>query len=95
MTPQVKTAEYINGYCIRVSFADGKSSQIDLEDELWGEIFEPLRDPEYFKQFFVNAELNTIQWPNGADLAPEFLYETAAPNTYEAPGGQGQKGPAE
>jgi len=37
--------------------------------------FEPLRDPEVFAQVRVNSETGTIEWPNGADLAPEFLYE--------------------
>ena len=44
-------------------------------DQLYGEIFEPLRDRRLFQQVHVNPETNTIEWPNGADLAPEFLYE--------------------
>jgi len=43
---------------------------------LWSDhVFEPLRNPEYFKQFAVNHEIGTIAWPNRADFAPEFLYE--------------------
>ena len=78
MTPRIESAEYLESYKIRLLFSDGKTRVIDLENELWGEMFEPLKNLETFQQFRVNQELRTIEWPNGADLAPEFLYETAA-----------------
>ena len=78
MTPRIQAAEYVEGYKIRVSFEDGKEGIIDLEPELWGEVFEPLRELSMFQRFTVNPELATIVWPTGADLAPEFLYEHAA-----------------
>lgn len=53
-------------------FDDGVEGTVDLADELWGEIFEPLRDPVYFGRFTVE---DTLVWPNGADFAPEFLHE--------------------
>lgn len=62
-------------YEVRVIFSDGAVKEVDLANELYGEIFEPLKDPEMFKQVTVNVETNTIEWPNGADFAPEFLYE--------------------
>ena len=38
-------------------------------------MFEPLRDVSSFRQVTLNEGTNTIEWPNGADFAPEFLYE--------------------
>ena len=61
--------------------------KVDPEDYTWlsqfrwhckvnkDAVFEPLRDEAYFKGFQVHPELHTITWPNGADFAPEFLYE--------------------
>ena len=78
MTPNIVTAEYLDGHKLRLTFADGKVGDIDLAQELWGEMFEPLKDIEIFKRFRIDKELRTIVWPNGADLAPEYLYLTAA-----------------
>jgi hypothetical protein len=55
-------------------FRDGTAGEIDLSAELTGPIFEPLRDLEAFRQFRVDPEFHTLVWPNGADLAPEFLH---------------------
>jgi hypothetical protein len=78
MIPRLESAEYVAGHAIRLRFADGTEGVVDLKDELWGEVFEPLQDPETFRNFKLDAELNTVTWPSGADLAPEFLYEKAA-----------------
>jgi hypothetical protein len=79
MTPRLKSARYLDGYRIEVTFEDGKHGVLDLKDELWGEVFEPLKDVELFRSFKLDDELDTIVWPTGADLAPEFLYERAIP----------------
>jgi hypothetical protein len=86
MTPELTSAEYVRGYTIRVRFADGTNAEIDLESEIWGEVFEPLKDPEVFRRFRLDRELNTLTWPSGADLAPEFLYEKAAQRADAADG---------
>jgi hypothetical protein len=78
MTPRLQSATYAGGYRIRLRFADGRAGEVDLEGELWGEVFEPLKDRALFARFRVDTELNTISWETGADLAPEFLYERAA-----------------
>jgi len=75
MILHVNSAEHREDYRIRVEFDDGVTKDVDLKDVLEGPVFEPLRDPEFFRRFLVNPETRTIEWPNGADLAPEFLYE--------------------
>ena len=75
MILHVCEAHYVRDYVVWIRFNDGVSGQVDLRDELDGEVFEPLKNIEQFKQFRVDAELQTIVWENGADLAPEFLYQ--------------------
>jgi hypothetical protein len=71
----IKQAEYLEAHKLKLTFSNHVTYQVDLSDELYGEIFEPLKNIEYFKQVFLNLETNTIEWPNGADFAPEFLYQ--------------------
>jgi 5'(3')-deoxyribonucleotidase len=71
----VKQVQHVKDYVLRVEFIDGVVKDVDLIEELHGEIFAPLRDPDFFKQVSVNEETQTVEWPNGADFAPESLYE--------------------
>jgi hypothetical protein len=71
MFAHVINARYLDGYRVFLEFNDGASGEVDLHDRLWGPVFEPLRDVDYFRNFTV--ALDTITWPNGADFAPEFL----------------------
>lgn len=80
MLPQLREAKYRYDYCIWLKFDDGVEGEIDLKDELWGEVFEPLRDKNFFSAFRLNEELDTLVWPNGADFAPEFLYQQLRPD---------------
>jgi hypothetical protein len=73
--PFVIDAEYRGGYRIHVRFSDNLEKTIDFQQWLDGPVFEPLKDPEYFTTFFVEG--GTVTWPNGADIAPETLYESA------------------
>jgi hypothetical protein len=75
MNYHVVEAEYISGYVIKLIFRDGTVGEIDLEPELWGEVFEPLRNLEFFRQFRIHPEFHTLVWPNEADFAPEFLHD--------------------
>ena len=69
----VTKAKYIRDYQVRLSFNDGTEGTIDLGEELYGEVFEPLKDKEFFRSF--SLEGHTLSWSNGADFAPEFLRE--------------------
>ncbi len=72
---KVVKAEYLKNYTIEIEFSDGFRNSINLKNELWGKIYEPLKDMNYFKNFKSNPF--TIYWENGADFSPEFLYELA------------------
>lgn len=69
----VRNAKYLTGFKLWVNFDDGTSGEVDLENELSGPIFEPLKEQAFFSKVSVDPELETVVWPNGADLAPEFL----------------------
>ena len=73
MLPRVTGARYVSGYTVWLRFSDGAEGDIDLSTELHGQVFEPLRNIEYFRRFVLHPELGTLVWPNGADFAPEFL----------------------
>ena len=69
----VTDVEYLDDYTLRLRFNTGVEGIVNLESELYGAIFEPLRDTALFRQ--VRLTSRTIEWPNGADFAPEFLLE--------------------
>ena len=71
----IKSVKYISDFKIYVAFDDGTEGKVDLKGHLEGPIFEPLKDKEFFSKVTVDPELETIVWPNGADLAPEFVKE--------------------
>lgn len=65
----------VQAYEVELEFSDGLIKKVDLSNELYGEMFEPLKEADFLGQVAVNPETGTIEWPNGADFAPEFLYE--------------------
>ncbi len=69
----VTEVAYLKKYQLRLTFDNDITKDVDLKDELYGEIFEPLKDVEFFKQVAINPDTNTIEWPNGADFDPETL----------------------
>lgn len=73
--PFVVHAQYHRAFQIRLTFNDGTQATVDFEDWLKGPVFEPIRDEDYFRRFFIDA--GAISWPNGADIAPKTLYKRA------------------
>jgi hypothetical protein len=70
----VRQARHVRDYVLHLVFDDGLEGEVDLSPYLQrGPIFSPLADPSYFIQFAVEG--GTVAWPNGADIAPERLYE--------------------
>jgi hypothetical protein len=84
--PRVTAVEPQAGYVLRLTFSDGSVGDVDLADDLWGEMFEPLRAPGMFARVAIDAEIGTIVWPNGADFDPCGLYESisARPHPHSA-----------
>jgi hypothetical protein len=73
--PSVIRAEYRGGYKIHLAFNDGVERTLDFARWLEGPVFEALKDTAYFQRFFLDG--GTVTWVNGADIAPETLYERA------------------
>ena len=71
--PEIIEAKWVQGYSVQVTFSDLKKATIDLKKFLGRGIFKEFTNIEKFKRFKVDAELGTITWPNGADIAPEVL----------------------
>ncbi|HYM04918.1 MAG TPA: DUF2442 domain-containing protein, partial [Terriglobales bacterium] len=75
LLPSVIRAEYRGGFRIHVTFNDNSEKTIDFRRWLDGPVFEPLKSPEYFRRFFIDG--GAVAWPNGADIAPETMYNVA------------------
>lgn len=71
--------EVMAEYGLRVTFDDGAVREVNLEGQLEGPVFEPLRAPELFAQAYVDPESGTVAWPTGADLDPIVVYEGLPP----------------
>lgn len=74
---EVTKAKYLKDYEIMLWFNNGEKRRVNLKESLVGPVFEQLNYIEYFKNFTI--KFNTIEWNNGADFAPEYLYEISKP----------------
>jgi hypothetical protein len=69
-------------YIIELTFDDGATGCVDISSRLYGPMFEPLNDPDFFKKISVD-EFGAICWPNQADLAPDVLYTEIQATQYK------------
>jgi hypothetical protein len=72
--PRIAVVEPLASFRLRLTFTDGLVREVDLAEDLWGPMAEPLQDPDYFAQVRVDPELGTVVWPNGYDLDPDVLH---------------------
>jgi uncharacterized protein DUF2442 len=75
MDYHVLQARYVRNYVVWLRFRDGTAGEVDLAPVLRGPVFERLHDVEYFRQFTLDPTFHTLTWPNGADVAPEYLHD--------------------
>ncbi len=73
--PAVVRAEYRGAHRILLLFNDGAEATVSFKHWLKGPVFEPLKDVQYFRRFFIDG--GAVVWPNGADIAPETLHAAA------------------
>jgi len=81
MIIHVTKVKVVGSHSLVLTFDNGVQKQVNLRQELYGPIFEPLRDPSYFAKAYVDPDSRTVAWPNGADFAPDFLYQLEAEET--------------
>ncbi len=75
MIIHVTSVQVVGPASLQLTFDNGVSKRVNLRYELYGPVFEPLRDPAYFARVHIDPDSRTVAWPNGADFAPDFLYE--------------------
>lgn len=75
MIIHVTHVKVVGEFSLELTFDNGVRKRVSLRKELYGPIFEPLRDPAYFAKASVDPDSRTVAWPNGADFAPDFLYQ--------------------
>ncbi|BCV20418.1 DUF2442 domain-containing protein [Moorella sp. Hama-1] len=79
MLREIKSAYPVKDYHLILEFDTGEYKVVDLRQFLKGPVFEPLKDPSYFKQVKVDHEAGTVTWPNGVDFDPDVLYIRSFP----------------
>ncbi|MBE9239657.1 DUF2442 domain-containing protein [Synechocystis salina] len=86
MLQDIVAVNPLKNYKLYLRFEDNQDGIVDIQKQVeFTGVFEPLKDLEYFAQVKVNPELGTIQWPNGADLDPDVLYEIIARSPSPSP----------
>lgn len=85
MIIHVTKVKVVGEYSLELMFDNGVRKRVNLRRELYGPIFEPLRDPAYFAKAYIDPDSRTVTWPNGADFAPDFLYQLESEEVSASP----------
>lgn len=72
MNPRAKSVKPLNNYILEVEFTNGDVKHFDMKSLLQYPVYQPLKDPPYFKRVFVSGGI--VQWPNEEDISPDLLY---------------------
>jgi hypothetical protein len=75
LTPDITEVAVVRHGVLRLTFADGTTGEVEVLERMRGSVFDVARTPEGFAKVRVDAETGTVVWPDGADLAPDTLYE--------------------
>lgn len=75
LIPDITEASVVRHGVLALTFSNGLAGEVDVLDRMWGPVFEAARTQEGFAQAYVDVETGTVTWPDGADLAPDTLYE--------------------
>lgn len=71
---RVLSFQIVSPYILKIEFDDSSSQIIDFRPMLAGDVYGPLRDLTFFNKAYINPELHTLVWPNGADFDPATLH---------------------
>jgi hypothetical protein len=82
LTPDITAVSVVRHGVLRLTFADGLASEIDVLERMRGPVFDEARTPAGFAMAAVDVETGTVVWPDGADLAPDTLYERVSRGTW-------------
>jgi len=85
MIIHVTEVKVVGPHALELVFDNGGRKRVNLRHELYGPVFEPLRDPAYFAQAYLDPDSRTVTWPNGADFAPDFLFQMESEEAAAAP----------
>lgn len=75
LTPDIAAVDVIRHGLLKLTFTDGLSGEVEVLDRMRGPVFKQARTPDGFAKVRVDSETGTVVWPDGADLAPDTLYE--------------------
>jgi hypothetical protein len=73
MYPSVKEVNAGSDYVLTIIFDNGERGVLDMKPLLNFGIFQRIKDESAFKQ--VRVSFDTIEWPCGVDLDPEYVYQ--------------------